>query len=176
MIRQNAICGACLALMLLTCPLSAQSPTGTGDASSPQRGWISLGVGAGGGRTIAGELSGWYSVGAFVGGVQWLEGSTFSSDAMHRQVAVLAGLRTRGTRFFTAGALGLASAEFAPDTHGIYTRQRFPSAKAALAFSAQTIANVPVAGLSLGSSGALGARDVSYAAVTLAVCVGWFGA
>lgn len=90
-------------------------------------------------------------------------------------VALLAGARTLGGRAFLMGTFGIAAARFVADCGGSCRLHQVGPTAAALAFSGQAVANSGVLGLTLGTFGILGPRNVSHAGAVISLAVGWFG-
>ena len=155
--------------------LRAQATLESAQREPPERVWVSLGLGAGTGATLAGVTGGWYSRGSFAIGAQYSVVQPFWSADEHSSVALLAGARTGGNRAFLVGAVGLAAARFITDCNSACQLHEVGHDAVALAFSAQAVANARIPGLTLGTFGALGPRRVSYAGVALSLALGWFG-
>src|SRR5215831_9741514 len=193
--RSTAV-GAVL-FILAPFPLAAQSAAGaaaiddssavrvqTSATSWAQRGWISAGLGAGtswGERSLAGVVAGWYSAGPIAAGVRLgaaAAGPGFS-DSPHEarnDQAFLIGARTRRSRVFLLGAVGVARVTSFSDlcVPGPCARfSPFNTTEAAYAVEAHT--SLVFAGVGASMFGALGARSVSYNAFALTLDVGWFG-
>jgi hypothetical protein len=163
-----------LALSVHGAVLLAQSPVDAPRAG-PQSGWASIGVGAGSPGGVAGVISGWYSRGSFVVGGQYSAVSPMWEADTRSSVALLAGARTRGSRAFLMGTFGIAAARFVADCGGSCRLHQVGPTAAALAFSGQAVANSGVLGLTLGTFGVLGPRNVSHAGLVASLAVGWFG-
>ena len=149
-------------------------PVGAAQRRPVQSAWASLGVGFGTPSSTAGVIGGWYSRGALIVGAQYSQVSPFLGGDTRSSVALLAGARTLDSRAFLVATLGVAAARLVSDCSSCPSRQVGPTA-AALAVSAQAVANSGVLGLTLGTFGVLGPSRVSHAGVAVSLALGWFG-
>jgi len=193
----HSIAAGAVLCILAPFALAAQSATGAAaiddsgavrvqTSTNPwaQRGWLSAGLGTGtswGYRSLAGVVAGWYSVGPIAAGVRLgaaAAGPPFSDspNESRNDQAFLIGARTRRSRAFILGAVGVARVTSFSDlcVPGPCARfSPFNTTEAAYAVEAHT--SLVFAGVGASVFGALGARSVSYNAFALTLDVGWFG-
>jgi hypothetical protein len=182
------------ALCLLTpLTLAAQSASGgatIGDSGTtrhqspmdawPQRGWISLGLGAGSwpSGSLAGIAAGWYSVGPVVAGVRF-GGTTqlrFDETGEERNdAAFLVGLRTRESRRFLLAAIGTAKVSSTSNLCSGGCAQTSPFNTTEAAYALEAHANFKLLGVGATMFGALGPPSSRYNSFALTLDVGWFG-
>ena len=162
---------------------SAGSDSGTARSHAstdpwPQRGWISLGLGAGSlpYGSVAAIAAGWYSVGPIVAGVR-VGGATqlrFDEAGEERNdQAFLIGVRTRASRSFLLAAIGPAKVSSNSCSGGCAQSSPFNTTEAAYALEAH--ADFELVGVGATMFGALGPPSSRYNSFALTLDVGWFG-
>jgi hypothetical protein len=142
---------------------------------------MSAGLGAGTWPygSLAATAEGWYSVGPIVAGVRLGGAGQLRFDGPDEQrndQAFLIGARTRGSRAFLLGAVGVAKVSSSSNLCNPGPCAPFdPFNTTEVAYAFEAHANLVVGGVGATMFGALGPRSVRYNAFALTLDVGWFG-
>ena len=142
----------------------------------PQRGWISVGVGAGTSPygSLAAVATGWYSVGPVVAGVRHAGAGQWFGEQRSDQ-AFLMGARTRGSRAFLLGGVGTAKVESSWTCDGPCGSGITRPSTTEMAYAFEAHANASIVGLGVMMFGVLGPTSTRYNALALTIDAGWFG-
>ena len=140
---------------------------------------VSAGIGRGTVSGLAGVARASISVGPLLVSYRLSDIEPFLGAGVGVQdAAALVGLRTRGLRFFQTASLGYARANPVKDPAAFNdsgTQRTVSPSVAALAYDYAAHATLAIAGVAASLSGIIGPSQVSYAAFTVNLELGWFG-